>query len=81
MKTHCTSKQAKFLRENMTHLEMVSMLDDGDMLIVDTGKPMDSSWNNGHYGPYVLTTDGKLQDVNYHYAHEHSVGNIPCSLS
>jgi hypothetical protein len=79
MTKHCTSSQAKFLRDNMSHLEMVSMLEDGDMLIVDNGKPMDSTWNNGHYGPYILTREGHLQDVNYHYSKYHSV-NCPYLL-
>lgn len=65
------SKAQKALLDSSSHLLAVSCLDDNDLLVLDLGKPQTESWNNGHYGPYVLTVNGDLQDVNYHYAHYH----------
>ena len=48
------------------HLVPVSRLDDGDWLVLDNQDP-GYHWALTHFGPYVLTRDGKVQDVNYHY--------------
>lgn len=70
-----TEAQGCTLGKNL-HLVFASMLDDGDCLILDSDGPDHRSLQYlyaPHYGPYVLTTDGKVQDVNYHYATHHGL--------
>lgn len=70
---YTTHAQANFLVLN-DHLRAVSRLEDGDLLIVDLGEN-DRENSSGHFGPYVLTVDALLQDVNYHFKNSHG---IPC---
>jgi|GEM_PF-2729201 len=55
------------------HLVVAEVLADGDLLILDTGMANLEAFPDGHFGPYVLAGDGRLQDVNYHYRHSHGV--------
>lgn len=47
---------------NCSHLTLASRLEDGDVLVLD---------ENELFGPYVLTRDGKVQDVYWHYQKYH----------
>ena len=58
------------------HLVVVEVLADGDLLVLDTGTANPDVFPDGHFGPYVLTGNGWLQGVNYHYRHSHGV-NVP----
>jgi hypothetical protein len=52
---------------------VASYLDDGDLLILDT-TPTDSPvFIDGHFGPYVLTREGYVQNVHYHYRRNHGL--------
>ena len=55
------------------HLVVAEVLADGDLLVLDTGVANLEAFPDGHFGPYVLAGDGRLQDVNYHYRHYHGV--------
>lgn len=55
------------------HLIVVEVLADGDLLVLDTGTANLEAFPDGHFGPYVLAGDGKIQDVNYHYRYRHGV--------
>ncbi len=55
------------------HLVVVEVLADGDLLVLDTGAANPAVFPDGHFGPFILTGDGKIQDVNYHYRHSHGV--------
>lgn len=55
------------------HLIVVEVLADGDLLVLDTGKANPEAFPDGHFGPYILAGDGKVQDVNYHYRYSHGV--------
>lgn len=73
MKPDRTPEQLLVLGKN-SHLVFASMLGDGDCLILDSGGPGSQTLQYlyaPHYGPYVLTKDGKIQDVNYHFATHH----------
>ena len=65
-----TAAQKQLLDANL-HLFAVARLEDGDLLVVDM-QPAET-FPNGHYGPYVLTKNGYLHDVNYHYGKYHAV--------
>jgi hypothetical protein len=72
-----TQAQATFLERN-SHLVPVERLADGDLLCLDRMQWPEEAWKNTplegeHFGPYVLTTDGKVQGVTYHYEREHGV--------
>lgn len=69
-----TDYQYKFLKDN-DHLAAVSFLDDGDVLVLDLVAARERP--EGHFGPYVLTGEGKLQLVNYHYAVGHQLKEVP----
>jgi hypothetical protein len=56
------------------HLVVVEALADGDLLALDTGAANPEVFPDGHFGPFILTGDGKVQDVNYHYRYGHGVG-------
>jgi hypothetical protein len=68
-----TPEQQQVLERN-THLRRVSTLEDGDLLIIDLGIADRSVFPNGHFGPYVLTKEGYVQDVNFHYQMHHLIG-------
>jgi hypothetical protein len=55
------------------HLAVVEVLADGDLLVLDTGVANLEAFPDGHFGPYVLASDGKIQDVNYHYRYSHGI--------
>jgi len=55
------------------HLVAVEVLTDGDLLVLDTGTANLEAFLDGHFGPYILTRNGRLQGVNYHYRHGHRV--------
>ena len=74
---HLTREQVNLLGAN-THLLAVSTLEDGDLLVLDTSPTSPDVFPDGHFGPYVLTTEGHLQDVNYHYR-EHHLLDVPHS--
>ena len=64
-----TSEQEAILRTNK-HLEPAYKLYDGDWLVSDV---------NPDFGPYILTTDGLIQDVEYHYLKYHTPAEaLPC---
>jgi len=51
------------------------MLEDGDALVLDKTVPGPEGIFGvlGHFPAYVLTRDGKVQDVYYHYRVHHKV--------
>ncbi len=63
-----TPKQQSMLAQN-PHLVVAATLEDGDMLVLDN-QPA-ANFPSGHFGPYILTKSGALQDVNYHYSQQH----------
>jgi len=72
-----TPAQAAFLEKN-EHLVPVERLADGDLLCLDRGKwPVDvwrgTPLEGEHFGPYILTADGNVNDVTGHYQREHGV--------
>jgi hypothetical protein len=72
-----TPSQAAFLAANY-HLVPVERLPDGDLLCLDRGKWGKEAWKgtpleDEHFGPYILTTDGRAPGVTYHYQNEHGV--------
>jgi len=72
-----TPAQAAFLERN-SHLVPVEQLADGDLLCLDRGKwPVDvwrgTPLEGEHFGPYILTADGNVNDVTGHYQREHGV--------
>lgn len=67
-----TAAQERLLCDN-PHLIAVERLSDGDLLVVDNQPAPPNFFPTGPYGPYVLTRDGKVQDVNYHFAVYHKV--------
>jgi len=71
-----TPAQAAFLERN-SHLVTVEQLADGDLLCLDRGvwkaqHPSDSHYGK-HFGPYILTGEGYVQDVTAHYQARHGV--------
>ena len=58
-------------------LRVVQRLDDGDLLVLDLD-PVKSElfWGN-HYGPYIMTDLGFIQDVNYHHHYHHGMTDVP----
>jgi hypothetical protein len=72
LKLEKTPQQEVLLMHN-PHLVAAERLSDGDWLLLDKGSAPDRIFPNGHYGPYILTTDGKVQNVNYHYATYHGL--------
>lgn len=60
-----TSQQVSAL-EGKPHLNPIEVLSDGDLLMTDNESKPDYP-----LGPYILTKDGKIQDVNYHYSNYH----------
>jgi hypothetical protein len=71
-KSKMTSEQ-KYLLDKNPHLIPVSRLDDGDWLVLDSEGPKGQPGSIDLYGPYILTLDGKVQEVNYHFAKYHDV--------
>lgn len=57
-----TRHQLRVLNDN-DHLVHGGQLDDGDLLVLD---------KLAGAGPYVLTRDGKVQGVDYHYHRHHA---------
>lgn len=81
MPEHKRTKPQTERLESCPHLREVSFLEDGDLLVVDVVKPHDTGvFPYGHFGPYILTRTGKIQDVNFHYHVEHGVG-CPFSIN
>ena len=72
-----TGYQQNLLDKN-PHLVVVSNLDDGDVLVLDNQSASDV-FPNWHFGPYVLTKAGYMQDVNYHYRFHHGC-DVPVAL-
>ena len=66
-----TADQAELLANN-PHLTPVEVLSDGDILVLDLEETNPEVFPDG-FGPYILTTDGRVQGVNYHYRHSHGV--------
>jgi hypothetical protein len=76
-----TGEQREIYVKN-PHLVPAALLPDGDWLILDAG-PVGA--NGEPMGPYILTRDGKVQRVNYHYRYYHGfdvpAGDGPTSES
>jgi hypothetical protein len=70
-----TDAQAELLGKN-PHLVPVADLGDGDILVLDKQQP-NGELEIGHFGPYVLTTEGYVQDVNMHYHIRHGMRYLP----
>jgi len=71
-----TTEQQELLANN-AHFIPVAILDDGDVLIFQGAGPMGGPYEGGYiakYLAYVLTRDGKIQGVSYHYENCHDVG-------
>ena len=58
-----------------THLQVLEILPDGDALVADLGTAISDSFP-GHFGPYILTKNGLIQDIHYHYSNFHGL-NLP----
>ena len=52
--------------ESCPHLDPIEVLSDGDLLVIDNESKPDYT-----LGPYILTKDGKIQGVDYHYSNYH----------
>lgn len=67
-----TPEQAKVLSKN-TYLVPVSKLKDGDLLCLDKTEVTTGPFAEGpgHFGPYILTREGWIQDPHYHYRYHH----------
>ena len=77
-----TRGQSKFLYKNKDHLKAVAELVDGDILVVDLGASCDRRGIvTSEFGPYILTKDGGLHSVPWHYHHYHGMTDVPCALS
>lgn len=61
-----TEAQEQVIKEN-GHLVPLAALPDGDWLVGDVVPD---------FGPYVLTTDGRVQGVNYHYSRYHDIETV-----
>ncbi len=62
--------------EKCPHFIPIAKLPDGDILVVDkTTIAASDHFITGasHYGPYVVTLNGFVQDINYHYAKYHNL--------
>lgn len=72
-----TTYQDAVLRNN-PHLQIASMLDDDDLLILDTTPDLHhpTGTHPQVFGPYILLRNGYIQDVNYHYRFYHNM-NVP----
>ena len=57
------------------NLRVAQSLEDGDLLVLDTQRSLISV--TGNSGPYIITRDGALQDVNYHYQTRHAMPDVP----
>ena len=68
----CTPAQAKILQRN-PHLMPVDMLHDGDILLIDTADfpRAEACLMEPRFGPYVLTQNGRVQDLTTHYIWNH----------
>lgn len=72
-----TQAQQDLLQEN-PQFEVLDRLTDGDLLIADQIDRPTAALEHPHRQstPYVLTRDGKVQEVGYHYRYFH-LRNIP----
>ena len=73
-----TPEQQQLLADN-DHFIPAAILDDGDLMILQDAGPMGGPYEGEHiakYLPYVLTRDGKVQGLSYHYQNYHEVGAI-----
>lgn len=74
----CTDAQNHALNI-LQHILVLNTLPDGDMLVADKDAATDQRGVVIHeFGPYILTRDGALQSVPYHYHHYHD-RPIPCA--
>jgi len=67
------TEEQRYILEQNRHLVPVERLGDGDWLVLDNVPPQSDVFPDGHFGPYILTIDGKLHDVNYHYSECHGI--------
>ena len=67
METQYSKSQIDLLAKNR-HFESLSMLDDGDLLVVDIATTTTTDAR-----PYVLTRDGRVQSIQYHYRYSHRI--------
>lgn len=68
-----TPQQEETLKN--TYLVPVSRLEDGDLLCLDKTEVATGPFGKGpgHFGPYILTREGWLQDPHYHYRYHHGL--------
>lgn len=70
-----STEQQELITAN-DHFFPAAILDDGDLLILQHAGPMGGPYEGGHiakYLVYVLTRDGKVQGISYHYEHHHDL--------
>ena len=71
-----TPQQQELLAAN-DHFIPAAILDDGDVLILEDAGPLGGPYEGGHiakYLVYLLTRDGKVQGLSYHYQNYHELG-------
>ena len=71
-----TPAQQEMIAKN-DHLVPVDVLADGDVLVLEDAGPLGGSYEGTHIAKYlvwVLTCDGKVQGLSYHYQNYHDVG-------
>ena len=71
-----TTEQEATLADNERFI-LAGILDDGDLLILEDAGPMGGRYEGGHiakHDPWILTRDGKVQGLSYHYQYHHELG-------
>ena len=74
---HYTPEQQELLDQNAYFIP-AAIFDDGDILILDDAGPMGGRYEGSHiakYYPWVLTRDGEIQGISWHYQNRHDLAS------
>jgi len=78
----CTPEQRQLLELNERFIP-AAILDDGDLIILEDAGPMGGPYEGTHiakYLPWMLTRDGKIHGISWHYQHYHDLSIPPGDL-
>jgi len=71
-----TTEQQESLERNARFIP-AAILDDGDLLILEEAGPLGGTYEGTHIAKYlywILTRDGRINGISYHYQHCHDLG-------